>query len=132
VNLIFENIELKPEEKLTDEEKELKKDLQELKKINSDFAKFCDLLKERAIVEQKKLCKFKHKKSLWILKLTDYYFVYRDTCVRKAEQALRVSMDWKVGYYCRKCLWIQWGNIWRKKWFCFYAITYFFYMIFDA
>lgn len=55
VNLIFENIEIKPEEKLTEEEKELKKDLQELKKINSDFAKFCELLKERAIVEQKKL-----------------------------------------------------------------------------
>jgi hypothetical protein len=76
VNLIFENIEIKPEEKLTEEEKELKKDLQELKKINSDFAKFCELLKERAIVEQKKLCKLKSKRNnhLLNLKLTDAYF----------------------------------------------------------
>ncbi|EAS02419.1 hypothetical protein TTHERM_00727790 (macronuclear) [Tetrahymena thermophila SB210] len=55
VHLVLENIELKPEEKLTEEEKELKKDLQELKKINQDFAHFCELLKEKAIQEQKKL-----------------------------------------------------------------------------
>lgn len=63
VYLILENIELKPEDKLTEEEKELKKDLIDLRKINQDFADFCVHLKDRAIIEQKRLCILFNMKS---------------------------------------------------------------------
>lgn len=55
--MILENIDLKDEDKLTSEERELKEDLQELKRINSDFEKFCEILKDRAISIQKELRK---------------------------------------------------------------------------
>ncbi|EGR33783.1 hypothetical protein IMG5_038290, partial [Ichthyophthirius multifiliis] len=55
IALILQNIELKDENKLTTIEKQLKEDLLKLKQIQQDFDDFCELCKERAIQEQKKL-----------------------------------------------------------------------------
>mmetsp|Transcript_28401 Transcript_28401/g.32841 ORF Transcript_28401/g.32841 Transcript_28401/m.32841 type:complete len:593 (+) Transcript_28401:24-1802(+) len=55
LDLVLENIETKPEENLSDQEKVLLKDLQELRRVNQDYAELIKLNKIRVFKKQREL-----------------------------------------------------------------------------